>query len=439
MAIDALTAVAPVGAAEHTKNGHPAVAIIGLGYVGLPTAISFARRGLGVVGVDISAARLRAVERAAVDLPSGERGSLRAALDSGMIVTSSSPHAIAAADVVMICVPTPVDEHLVPDTEALRSACAAVVEHARAGQCIMLTSTSYVGTTAELLVAPLRARGFEIGTDLHVVFTPERIDPGNQVHPQHAVPRVVGGVTPACSLSAVAALEMIASDVHVVSSAETAEMTKLYENTFRAVNIAYANEMAVVAGRFGLDITEVIDAAATKPYGFMAFRPGPGVGGHCIPCDPHYLLWGLRAHKAVAPVIEAAMNQIALRPGVVVDRALTLLASLGRPVRDATVLVAGVAYKPGVADVRESPALEIIGRLSTLGAQVAFSDPLVESISIDGTGMRLERVERAQDRPWDLVIAHTISHAADLEWTRGVPAVLDTSYRLPPAPNRHTL
>lgn len=411
------------------------VGIVGLGYVGLPTALAFVAAGAPVVGIDISATRIADIERVDVDLLDSDRFRLRQAMSGQRLHLTTDVTMLATVDVVIVCVPTPVDEHLVPDLGPLRAACATVVDHARPGQCLMLTSTSYVGTTRDLLVRPLQRRGMEIGTDIHVVFSPERIDPGRVSHQQESVPRVLGGVTDACALRGADVVSGIAPAVHVVSSPEAAEFTKLYENTFRAVNIAFANEMADVAGQFDLDITEVIDAADSKPFGFMAFRPGPGVGGHCIPCDPHYLLWDLRARRAGAPLVEAAMSRIAARPGQIVDRALGALAGRGRSIVDARVAVVGVTYKPNVQDVRESPALEIIGALVALGADVSFVDPLVPTVT-STDGRPVPRVERPADVAWDIAIVHTVHRESDVNWLDDVPVVLDATYRLAPAINR---
>ena len=278
------------GARRRPKTAEPALAILGLGYVGLPTGLAAAAAGLPVVGVDTSRMRLRRIRAGTVDLVERDHARLREALDTGSLRMTDNPRAIALADVVMICVPTPVHEDHSPDLRALRAACETAVRHARAGQTLILTSTSYVGTTADLLAGPLAERGLTVGEDIHVAFSPERIDPGNVTHTQEDTPRVVGGATAACTEAAAEVLGRLTRRVHRVTSMEAAELTKLYENTFRAVNIAFAYEMADAAAHYGLDPIEVTEAAATKPYGFMPFYPGAGVGGHCIPCDPHYLL-----------------------------------------------------------------------------------------------------------------------------------------------------
>lgn len=296
---------------------------------------------------------------------------------------------------------------------------------------IVLTSTSYVGTTRDLLVDPLAKRGLVVGKDIFVAFSPERIDPGN-LKPHEEVARVVGGVTPACLKRARTLLEATANMVHPVGSPEAAELTKLYENTFRAVNIAFANEMADIARELGVDILEVIEAASTKPYGFMPFYPGPGVGGHCIPCDPHYLRWQLSAARLESPIIEGTMAAIARRPRQVVSRLLDLLGDRGIKTDRARVLVYGVAYKPGVEDARETPATKIIEILQGRVASVEFFDPLVGTLTV--AGGQLVSVP-ALDGCWDMILVHTLHGPDDIAWLSEQLLVLDATYNLPIAPN----
>jgi UDP-N-acetyl-D-glucosamine dehydrogenase len=415
------------------------VAVVGLGYVGLPTGIALASAGLKVLGIDSSERRLADITDGSVDLLPVDRGRLEEALAEpqriceppggpARLALTSDAGVLANADAVVICVPTPVHEDFRPDLRYLQDACDTVVRHARAGQIVILTSTSYVGTTNDLLVAPFRGRGLRPGEDVFVAFSPERIDPGNATWRQEAVPRIVGGVTRACTQAATAILGRIAGRVHQVSSPEAAELAKLYENSFRAVNIAFANEMAGVSRRFGLDPIEVTEAAATKPYGFMAFLPGPGVGGHCIPCDPHYLLGGLREARAAAPVLERAMEGIASRPGEVVSRTVELLESRDTAVACSRVLVVGAAYKPGIQDTRESPALEIIRVLAAKGAVVAYHDPLVRSLSLDG-GLALLSVAQPNPADYDIAIVVTAHRGFDYAWLDEVEQVLDCTYR----------
>ena len=413
------------------------VGVVGLGYVGLPTAIALAESGIAVLGCDISEARLAAIKAQRVDLLEGHLARLGRLLDTELFTLTSETSGLNAVDTVLICVPTPVDTHLVPDLTALWAACAAVVEAARPGQTIVLTSTTYVGCTQELLVEPLRQRGLIAGRDLFVAFSPERIDPGSPSHIPEHTPRVVGGVTEVCTAHAVQTLAKSAASVHTVSCPEVAELTKLLENTFRAVNIALANEFASIARELDIDVTEAICAAATKPYGFMPFYPGPGVGGHCIPCDPHYLLWQLKASKLPSPVIEAAMASIAARPHAVVSRAQEVLAEAGRALAGSSILIVGVAYKPAVADVRESPALQIIDELVRRGAEVSFTDVMVESVRT-ASGPILREPDPASG-DWDLVIAHTLHPGADHSWLSAVPKVLDATYKLPQLAQRSVL
>src|SRR5262245_28013126 len=352
------------------------VAVVGLGYVGLPTGIALAAAGLEVIGIDVSERRLADIKEGSADLLASDQERLAEVLAAQQLTLTCAADALAEADAVLVCVPTPTDEEHRPDLRFLAAACASVVEQARRGQLIVLRSTRYVGTTRGLLAVPLAERGLEPGVDVHVAFSPERIDPGNTTWRQEEVPRVVGGITPDCTRAAGGLIEAIAARVHPVSSPEAAELTKLYENSFRAVNIAFANEIAGLGRRFGRDPLEVIEAAGSQQYGCMKFCPGPGVGGHCIPCDPHYLLWGVREAQATAPVLERAMEGIAQRPHEVVARAVELLERRNTGVACARVLLVGVAYKPGIQDVRESPALEILRELWELGATVSYHDPL---------------------------------------------------------------
>lgn len=414
------------------------VAIVGLGYVGLPTALAYQHAGLRVLALDVSIARISAIIGQTVDLVDSDRVRLADAVGNATFTLSSDASLLAEAESVVVCVPTPVDDHLVPDLTMLRAACAMVTARARSGQLLMLTSTSYVGCTDDLLVAPLVAAGFVMGEDISVAFSPERIDPGNTTVSHEDVPRVVGAVTPRCLERAMHLLSTYTSAVHGVSSVRTAEMTKLAENTFRAVNIALANEFADICRALEISITEVIDAASTKPYGFMPFRPGPGVGGHCIPCDPHYLLWQLTSHRLEAPMIRQAMIEIAARPARVVDRILAVLSAAGRGVAGARVLVMGVAYKPNIADHRESPAIEILDALASLGAHVAYVDGYIPQLKLpSGTVMR--SIADAAGFAADVILLHTRHASLDLGWIDSAAVVIDATYRETSLPARVVL
>lgn len=405
------------------------VGVVGLGYVGIATALSFADAGAEVIGFDVSETRLSSIKDFRIDLLPRDRPRLSRALDEQILRMTTEPSSIAEAEFVVICVPTPIDSHSTPDLTALSAACSTVVENVGRGQVIVLTSTTYAGSTNDLLVKPLQTRGFRVGEDVFVAFSPERIDPGVADHAPERTPRVVGGYTQVCADRASEFLSHTAGVLHFVSSPAAAELTKLLENTFRAVNIALVNEFADAARDLNIDIVEVVEAAATKPYGFMAFFPGPGVGGHCIPCDPHYLLWQLRARRVNSPIVDAAMNAIAARPRVVVTRAQQILGDQGKPLRRSKILVIGVSYKPGVGDVRESPALEIIDALTRHDVDISYSDPHVDAIRTPAAG-EIFSVESPGSHDWDLVIVHTVHPNVDLSWLVNQPAVLDATYKL---------
>jgi nucleotide sugar dehydrogenase len=427
--------------ADGSLNGHgPAlgpVAVVGLGYVGLPTAVALHGRCTRVLGLDVSAARLAEIAAGEADLGGPDRLRLEAALSDESLELTSDPSVLAEADAVIVCVPTPVDEGRAPDLRALRGACETVVAQARPGQVIILTSTTFAGTTRELIAAPLAERGLQVGTDVFVAFSPERIDPGNPDHVQRDTPRVVGGITPECATRGGAVIEALTDVVYLVSSPEAAEAAKLYENIFRAVTLALANEFADACGVLGLDPVEVTLAAGTKPYGFLAALPGPGVGGHCIPCDPHYLLWQLGRSGHHSPLIEQAMLAIEGRPAQVARRAGELLAADGGPggLAGASVLVVGVSYKAGVRDLRESPALGLLAELATAGAKASYFDPLIPEVAL-ADGSRLASVEEPSGSEWDLVIVHTLHPGVDYSWVTGSPRVLDATFQFDAAPHR---
>lgn len=405
------------------------VSVVGMGYVGIPTALSFTDESAQVIGFDVNEGRLSAIKDLRIDLLARDRPRLTRALTKQSLRLTTEPSSISESELIVVCVPTPVDSHMTPDLTALSSACETVVKYARAGQIVVLTSTTYAGCTEDFLVKPLSSRGFDVGKDIFVSFSPERIDPGVADHAPERTPRIVGGVTEACSVRTAQFLSHTAGSLHFVSSPRAAELTKLLENTFRAVNISMANEFAEAAGELGIDIMEVVAAAATKPYGFMPFYPGPGVGGHCIPCDPHYLLWQLRSRRRTSPVVEAAMTAIAGRPRVVAEHARRTLGDLGKPCSGARILVVGVTYKPGIADVRESPAIAIIEQLQEEGACVSYTDPYIDAVRTSH-GEVLVHVPTPSATSWDLVLVHTVHPDVDHSWLSSQSTVLDSTYRL---------
>jgi len=429
----------PATAAAPAPEGveQAVVAVVGLGYVGLPTAIALRAAGARIIGIDTSEERLQEIRAGEAELLASEQEQLGSYLQDGGFSLTDRAEAIEAADLVLVCVPTPVDEARRPDPLALERACAAVVEHARAGQTFVLTSTSYVGATRRLLVEPLEQRGLRAGEEVFVAFAPERIDPGVGEHIQLNTPRVIGGVSESCRRQASSLLSHTCSELHPVSSPEGAEMVKLYENTFRALNIALSFEIAEACREHGLDPLEVTEAAASKPFGFMAHYPSAGVGGHCIGVDPHYLTFPLRERGRPASLVEEAMRKLAGRPGQIVQRAREMLGDEGRELEGSRVLVVGVSYKPGVADCREAPAIEIISLLRAEGATVEYHDPLLETVTVNGTPEAGVDPDPRRDRSgfgpedYDLAIVATVHPGFDYGWLQRVPAVLDCTYRTP--------
>jgi UDP-N-acetyl-D-glucosamine dehydrogenase len=414
------------------EPGKPTVAIVGMGYVGLPTSAALTGAGFEVVGLDVSEDRIAAIRSGDVELLPGERAQLERALAQEQLTLSSSSRVIEDADAVIVCVPTPVDDERRPNLAPLAKACATVVAHAQPGQLFILTSTTYVGTTRDLLIEPLELRGFTVGEDVFCAFAPERINPGDTSHVQETTPRVFGAVTEACAERVREVLEGIVPRLHRVSSPEAAELTKLYENSFRATNIALANEMGLVARHYGVDIMEITEAAATKPYGFMPHYPGPGIGGHCIGVDPYYLLHPLNERGQRAPLLEQAMSAVWNRPQVVVERAQELLELAAIPVAEARVLVVGVTYKAGLRDVRESCSIKILKGLAGRGARIEYFDPLVPVLR-RRTDPRLDSVADVDPRAYDLVIVTVRQPATDYGWLADCPRILDCTYSLEPS------
>ena len=357
--------------------------MIGLGYVGLPLAMEFARVGFKVVGFDVSQRvcdQLNAGESHIQDVPSEQVAQFVA---SGNFTATTDANALSAADAVSIAVPTPLGKTHDPDMSYVQAAAASVAEIAHPGLLVVLESTTYPGTTREVVLPLLAAAGFTVGEDIFLAFSPERVDPGNPFYNTRNTPKVVGGITDDCTELATALYASCIETIIPVSSTETAELVKLLENTFRSVNIAMANEMAIVCDKLGVNVWEVIDAAATKPFGFMKFTPGPGIGGHCIPLDPHYLAWKMRTLNYRTRFIELAGEVNSSMPAFVVGKVAYALNGVRKPVNGSKVLVLGVAYKRNIDDVRESPALDVIRLLEASGAVVAYHDPYIETVRDD--------------------------------------------------------
>ena len=373
---------------QHIEARTSRLAIVGQGYVGLPVAVEFAATGFSVTGLDTDPDRVAALSFGRSCSPDVTNTDLMALLREGRYQATTDFGVLERSDVVIICVPTPLRKSKDPDIACVVAAGEAVAARFRPGQLVVLESTTYPGTTDELLLPMFRARRARIGEDLFLAFSPERIDPGNSIFKVRDIPKVVGGVTPACTRLAAALYSTVVPRVHEVSSPKVAELAKLYENVFRNVNIALANEFALMCQRLEVSTKEVIDAAATKPFGFMPFYPGPGIGGHCIPVDPLYLSWKMRLNGYEARFIALADDINRAMPGHVVTVVIEVLNDIGRPLKGARILVLGVAYKRGVGDTRESPAHEIISSLLRRGADVAYADPHVPTFQIEGTELK---------------------------------------------------
>lgn len=410
------------------------IGIVGLGYVGLPLAVAFAEAGSDVIAVDVDedkVASIRAgdsyIEDVASDRLSAATDRIGATTELGML---------AETDAILICVPTPLTENREPDLSALLDVGAALAQVVRRDQVVVLESTTYPGTTRERLVPLLEQSGLEAGRDFHVAFSPERVDPGRTDYTLRTTPKIVGGLTPECGERAAAVYSAVCDEIVPVATPEIAELAKLLENIFRSVNIALVNEIAILCHRMGVDVWSVIDAAATKPYGFMRFDPGPGMGGHCLPVDPFYLAWRARQFDTSTRFIELAGEINQDMPYHCVSRIERVLNAEGKPVKGSRVVLLGVAYKGGVGDTRESPALKIAALLTALGADVAYHDPHVPELAAHE--LWSEPFPQVLDGA-DVAVIVTVHPSVDYSVVPGlVPAVVDLrgiSRRWPDAAN----
>jgi UDP-N-acetyl-D-glucosamine dehydrogenase len=368
---------------QKIRNRTARVGVVGLGYVGLPLAVEFARAGFPVTGIDVNQGkvdRINAGESYVQDVPSSLLAPLVA---GGRIRATTDFAAVGELDTIDICVPTPLRKTKDPDMSYIVRSCEEIKKNFRAGKLVILESTTYPGTTYELLLPMLAGEDLKVGEDFFLCFSPERVDPGNANFQTRNIPKVVGGITPACTELGALFYSQALEEVVPVSSTQVAEMVKLLENTFRMINIGLANEMALMCDRMGIDVWEVIDAAATKPFGFMPFYPGPGLGGHCIPIDPFYLSWKTKQAGIEARFIELAGYINGQMPHFVVDKIQNALNDHGKPLRGSRVHLMGVAYKKNIDDVRESPALDILLLLHRRGAQLSYSDPFVAELKLD--------------------------------------------------------
>lgn len=413
---------------EKIKAKTAKIGVIGLGYVGLPLAVEKAKAGYSVTGFDIQQKKVELVNSGINYIGDVLDGELKDVVESGKLRASSNYDEIGELDAVAICVPTPIDKYKQPDLTYVENTTKEIAERLHKGMLVVLESTTYPGTTEEVLKPILESTGLKCGEDFFLAYSPERVDPGNKVYKTKNTPKVVGGVTPTCTkVAAELYRNVLEGEVFEVSSPKVAEMEKIYENVFRHVNIALANEMAILCRRMGIDVWEVIEAAKTKPYGFMAFYPGPGIGGHCIPVDPYYLVWKAREYDYHTRFIELAGEINDYMPSYTVERATEILNSYGKPLNGAKVLILGVTYKKDIDDIRESPVLKIIGLLEKNGAKIAYSDPYVLEFVYNGKHYKSVEINNTTLQSSDLVMITTDHEKFDYELIyRYSPLILDT-------------
>lgn len=388
------------------------VGIIGLGYVGLPLATAFAETGVDVLGVDVSTERVEAINAGTSHVEDVESEHLARLVSNGCLRASTDPGGLRDCDAILICLPTPLDEHRNPDLSYVVAGAQMAAVNLAANALVVLESTTYPGTTREVVKPILERVGRNVGGDVFLAFSPERVDPGNARFGIRNTPKVVGGMTPECTRRAAELYGLICETVHVVSTPESAEMAKILENTFRAVNIALVNEMAMLCDRMGIDLWESIGAASTKPFGFMPFWPGPGLGGHCIPIDPFYLTWRAKAYDLTTEFVELAGRINSNMPYYAVQRVVRALNRDGHAAMGANVLLLGVAYKPNVGDMRESPSLKLIDLLRREGAVVEYHDPHVPELP--RLGLASVPLTEVRIKEADCVVIATDHRAVDL-------------------------
>jgi UDP-N-acetyl-D-glucosamine dehydrogenase len=406
------------------RNRKARVGIVGLGYVGLPLAVEFAKAGFKVTGIDLSESKVAKVNAGESYIADIDQGVFKSLVDAGNISATNDFGVISELDTVNICVPTPLRKTKDPDMSYIVSACQQIAKYFHKGMLVILESTTYPGTTYELVLPMLETSDMKVGRDFFLCFSPERVDPGNPKYQTNNIPKVVGGCTAACTEVGALFYSQALQTVVPVSSTQVAEMVKLLENTFRMINIGLANEIAMMCGRMGINVWEVIEAAATKPFGFMAFYPGPGLGGHCIPIDPFYLSWKSKQAGIEARFIELAGYINGQMPMFVVDKVQNALNEHGKSVKGAKIHILGVAYKKDIDDMRESPALDIIQLLARLGAKLSYSDPHVPQVRFEGLELGSDEPAMAKA---DCVVIVTDHSGFDYKALVGTtPLIVDT-------------
>jgi UDP-N-acetyl-D-glucosamine dehydrogenase len=403
------------------------VGVIGLGYVGLPLATALAHEGFLVTGIDIDSYRVDRCQQGnswIADVPSDDLAML---VHEGHLTATTDMRVLAELDVVSICVPTPLNKTRDPDISAVLNAVHVIATYLHPGQLIILESTTYPGTTDELILPRFQQTGLNVGKDFFLAFSPERVDPGNSCYNLRNTPKVVGGITPTCLEIAKALYETVVDTVVPVSSTSTAELVKLLENTFRAVNIGLVNELAIMANLLGINVWEVVSAAATKPFGFMPFYPGPGIGGHCIPIDPHYLAWKLRSLNYKTRFVDVASEINGQMPHYIVERIVRAMNEVGKCLNGSGILVAGVAYKRDTGDLRESPAIDIIELLYERKAHIDYADPYVPTLALKETTLAAVPLDDEHVRGADCVVIITDHSAFNYHYlARTASLIIDT-------------
>ncbi len=397
------------------ENKDITVGVIGLGYVGLPLAVEFGNAGIRTIGIDVDAKRVDQLNQGENYIQDVEDAELKALVEQGTFTATTDFSSIKHIDAVCIAVPTPLSKTKDPDITYILSVNEQLEKYVHKGLIVILESTTYPGTTKELILPALEASGLKVGTDIFLLFSPERVDPGNPVYHTTNTPKVIGGVTENCLKLGSAIYAHVMDELVPVSSPEAAELTKLLENTFRSINIGLANEMAIMCAKLGVNVWEVIDAAATKPFGFMKFTPGPGLGGHCIPIDPHYLSWKMRTLDYRARFIELASEINSAMPEYVVELVADGLNSDSKSINGSTILLLGMAYKPDIDDVRESPALDVYALLEAKGAKVKFHDFFVNKIKFDSRLEASVALDLDQLDQYDCVVITTNHSEYDIK------------------------
>lgn len=401
---------------DKIKNRKAQIGVVGLGYVGLPLAVEKAKAGYIVTGFDIQKSRVDMVNQGHNYIGDIIDSELKYIVEQNLLRATTDFSKIEELDAVTICVPTPLDNHYQPDISYVENSSREIAKYIHKDMLIVLESTTYPGTTREIVLPILEASGLKCGRDFYLAFSPERVDPGNKLYNTKNTPKVVGGITEECTQIAAALYEsVLEGEIHKVSSPEVAEMEKILENTYRNVNIALANEMAILCNRMNINVWEVIDAAKTKPYGFQAFYPGPGVGGHCIPIDPFYLTWKAREYDYHTRLIEVAGEINNYMPEYTVERSMIILNEEGKALNGSQVLILGIAYKQDIDDMRESAALKVIENLEKYGANVRYNDPYIPQYTDKKSGKKYLSVELTPDvlSKSDLVIVTTMHSCYD--------------------------